>query len=270
MKKFFTKKLVIGVILSLGLVTAFGAGAFANSALTQVTAYQNAELKVSVNGKAIDQSSEDGVMYPLVYNGHSYVSAKALAEALGAKVHWNNETQTVEVTASVYGTDPKAGVPYDDNTSPTLDQPSTSAQPGAMPPSKPEQNGDQDKGLRGSAEKFKSNALLFLKVYSKATATGDTTYLDKLIERVASNDADGIEKELHHKIDNARSNNEQKDLEVISKSIDGSDGSNIKIDGVKVDDGSIKLAYSIDKLHIMFTFSKGDGGKIHISKINIF
>ncbi|NQX69866.1 hypothetical protein HQN90_27405 [Paenibacillus alba] len=115
MKKIFTKK-VLTVITAISVVTAIGSVAYADSALKQITAYQNQNLKVSVNGSAVDMSSEDGIMYPLVYEGHSYVSAKALAEKLGATVKWNNDTQTVEVTSGSVSSN--SGIPNKDNSGP--------------------------------------------------------------------------------------------------------------------------------------------------------
>jgi hypothetical protein len=85
MKVSLSKKLLVSTVLTT-LILGIGVGAYADSALKQVTAYQNSNLLVKVNGKQIDQSSEDGTMYPLVYDGHSYVSAKGLAEAMGGKV----------------------------------------------------------------------------------------------------------------------------------------------------------------------------------------
>ncbi|MCP1309838.1 stalk domain-containing protein [Paenibacillus tyrfis] len=125
MKVTLTKKVLVSTVAAT-LTLGIAVGAYADSALKQVIAYQNSALQIKVNGKQIDQSSEDGTMYPLVYEGHSYVSAKALAEALGATVKWNNDTQTVEVTGN--GNTPKEqGLPTKDNSTKTT--PSTAQTP---------------------------------------------------------------------------------------------------------------------------------------------
>jgi hypothetical protein len=113
MSKFLTKK-VLALITIASLIMAVGAVAYADSTLKQVTAYQNQAMKVTVNGKEIDSSTAEGTMYPLVYDGHSYVSAKTLAEALGATVKWNGDTNTVEVTN---GAGNSIGNPTKDNSS---------------------------------------------------------------------------------------------------------------------------------------------------------
>lgn len=111
-----TKKKILSVIaLSTALLTTGSLAAYADITLKQISAYQNAGINLKVNGRSIDLSSDDGMMYPIVYNGHSYVSAKAVAEALGATVKWNNETQTVEITSNNANATPP-GVPNKDNT----------------------------------------------------------------------------------------------------------------------------------------------------------
>ncbi|MEW9701270.1 stalk domain-containing protein [Paenibacillus sp. SI8] len=134
MKNIFTKK-VLASISIISLAVTVGAVAYADSALRQITAYQNQALKVTVNGSAVDMSSEDGTMYPIVYEGHSYVSAKAVAEKLGATVRWNNDTQTVEITSS--GSVPSnAGIPDKDNSG------SAPATPTPAPQSRPSASGN--------------------------------------------------------------------------------------------------------------------------------
>jgi hypothetical protein len=187
MKSFFTKKVLV-LITVFSVLLAMGTGVYADSVLKKITAYQNSELHVSVNGKNIDISSADGPLYPLVYAGHSYVSAKALAEALGATVNWNDATQTVEVTRNVYE-DPNAGKPSKDIT--ILPKPSPSPKEDGKPQSGEGAGGnpvritntlsagfnEQEQGTE-----IKVHAFLFLRVYAKALTTGDTTNLDKVID----------------------------------------------------------------------------------------
>ncbi|GGA07411.1 hypothetical protein GCM10008018_61470 [Paenibacillus marchantiophytorum] len=131
MKNLFSKK-VSAIIAIVSLAVSAGTLAYADSALKQITAYQNQALKVTVNGSEVDMSSEDGTMYPVVYDGHSYVSAKAVAEAMGGSVKWNNSTQTVEITS---GTRTGSGIPDKDNT--TKPTPKPTAAPTPPPVTKP-------------------------------------------------------------------------------------------------------------------------------------
>lgn len=121
MKKYLSKKVLVSVT-AVSLVFGVSSATFAASTLKKITAYQNAAIKVEVDGQSIDLSSSNGMLYPIVYNGNSYVPAKAVAEALGATVKWNGNRQAVEITSSG-GVPSNAGIPYNDNSSST---PSTS------------------------------------------------------------------------------------------------------------------------------------------------
>jgi hypothetical protein len=117
------RKVAISGIAALSVAAAFSAGAWADTVYKQITAYQNPAITIKVNGNTVDLSSDEGMMYPLIYDGHSYVSARALAEAMGGTVAWNAETQTVEVTT---GSIPSGALPSKDNSK-------------ASPPPKPTQ-----------------------------------------------------------------------------------------------------------------------------------
>jgi hypothetical protein len=174
-----------------------GASVFADSALKKIDAYQNSALHVTVNGKEMDMASADGPIYPLVYEGHSYVPAKALAEALGASINWNPQTQTVEVTQSVYE-DKNAGDPTKDVSIPIKPKPRDDSNK-TEPKDKNEKSQGSGEGKGGSpvritnelalgfnkeeqGAKIKAHALLVLRVYAKALTTGDTSNLDKILD----------------------------------------------------------------------------------------
>jgi hypothetical protein len=192
MKLFFTKKVLV-IITVLSLVLAMGAGVYADSALKQISAYQNSALSITVNGKAIDISSPDGPLYPIVYAGHSYVPAKSLAEALGAKVDWNARTQTVEVVTQNVYLDPFMGEPTKDVTVPSA-TPNVTADHMPVKPARPTGgegnpgekvrvinylNADFNKEEQGA--KVKVEAMVLLRAYAKALTTEDTNNLDKVI-----------------------------------------------------------------------------------------
>lgn len=118
----FKNKIVLGVVTGVAAVSIFATGVLASSTYKQITAYQNPGITITVDGKTVDLNSEEGMMYPLIYDGHSYVSARALAEAMGGVVNWNDDTQTVEVTTK------GVAVPDKDNT-----KPAATSKPAATP-----------------------------------------------------------------------------------------------------------------------------------------
>ncbi|MDQ0089127.1 hypothetical protein J2T12_002537 [Paenibacillus anaericanus] len=123
MKKLLTKKVLVVTTVA-SLVLGISSVSFAASTLKKITAYENAAIKVEVDGKSVNFSSDEGMMYPIVYNGHSYVSAKAVAEALGATVEWDGARQAVVITSSGEVA-PELGIPNKDNTT----KPTPSATP---------------------------------------------------------------------------------------------------------------------------------------------
>lgn len=143
MKKLLSKKLLVS-ITAVSLVFGVSSASFAASTLKKITAYQNAAIKVEVDGSSIDLSSSNGMLYPIVYNGNSYVPAKAVAEALGATVKWNGSRQAVEITSGE--TSSNAGIPYNDNTSGSNSAPSTPSTPStSITPSTPSSSGSVGK-----------------------------------------------------------------------------------------------------------------------------
>ncbi|OPH58137.1 hypothetical protein BC351_24670 [Paenibacillus ferrarius] len=181
MKMFKSKKMVVG-LTSLIVASSFSLGAFADTALKQITAYQNSNLQVKVNGKAIDLSSEDGTMYPLVYDGHSYVSAKALAEAMGGKVSYDESSKTVNVTTNGYTQ--TSAEPTKDNSSNTVppikqDPPTTSTSKGSASPVK---TYNSDVAASQIFEDNKAAASAVIQIYARALKTGDTSEINQWLK----------------------------------------------------------------------------------------
>ncbi|MEK4511067.1 stalk domain-containing protein [Paenibacillus sp. FSL K6-2524] len=129
MKKLLTKKVLVVTTVA-SLILGISSATYAASTLKKITAYENAAIKVEVDGKSVNFSSDEGMMYPIVYNGHSYVSAKAVAEALGATVEWDGARQAVVITSSGEVA-PELGIPNKDNT--TKPTPSATPTPTAAP-----------------------------------------------------------------------------------------------------------------------------------------
>ncbi|CAH1193524.1 hypothetical protein PAECIP111893_00484 [Paenibacillus plantiphilus] len=126
MKNLFNKK-VLTVITVASLLTAIGSVVYADSAIKKISAFQNGNIAIEVDGQKINLSSEDGMLYPIVYQGRSYVPAKYVAESLGARVDWDNKRQVITI-ASGTG-DNSAALPLKDGNSSTTgsNQPSSNS-----------------------------------------------------------------------------------------------------------------------------------------------
>lgn len=63
---------------------------------TEIQAILNQEISIRYNG--IEQNMtdvNDNPVYPISYNGSTYLPIRAVSDMLGVEVNWDGETQTV-------------------------------------------------------------------------------------------------------------------------------------------------------------------------------
>ena len=77
-------------------VLSFGVGAMASNGLREVTAYVNTALNIQLNGNAFEAYEDDGsAVLPITYNDRTYLPVRAVANACGLSVDYDNDTNTV-------------------------------------------------------------------------------------------------------------------------------------------------------------------------------
>jgi hypothetical protein len=81
--------------MSIGVVT----GAYGASVAKKISAIQNPGIKIKVDGETLVLADNTGALDPIVYNGHTYVPAKNVAEALGGAVTWDGANNSVIITS---------------------------------------------------------------------------------------------------------------------------------------------------------------------------
>ncbi|MGF7036060.1 hypothetical protein J2T17_007111 [Paenibacillus mucilaginosus] len=90
-----SKKLLaicVSGVFAMGIST----GVMAETVLKEVTAYLNSEIKMKINGKPFLPVNEDGQqLSPLIYEGSSYLPVRALGEAFGKSVAWDESTKVI-------------------------------------------------------------------------------------------------------------------------------------------------------------------------------
>ncbi len=93
--------------LSLVLCLAIGAvGATAAGNLKEIRAYLNYGVTVKYNGQVQTMLDESGArVYPITYEGTTYLPVRAVAGMLGLPVNWDQTTQTVQLGPEEVGTD---------------------------------------------------------------------------------------------------------------------------------------------------------------------
>ncbi|MCZ8522059.1 MULTISPECIES: copper amine oxidase N-terminal domain-containing protein [Paenibacillus] len=93
---------VVGV-LSLTLTMGMVVGTYADEAIAEITAHVNKRMTLQVDGTQVKLADGKEELAPIIYEGRSYVPAKPLAEALGAQVRWDEETERVIITTADKG-----------------------------------------------------------------------------------------------------------------------------------------------------------------------
>ena len=96
MKKNIKLVFIVSIILSLCTGVVLGVGG-----IEHIQAALNHDMKIFVNGARLTLTDEQGQNFdPIVYNGRTYVPARFIANALGANIHWNGDTQTIDIVSN--------------------------------------------------------------------------------------------------------------------------------------------------------------------------
>ena len=84
------------IAAALALTSCMVVGTAAASQSNSVTATFRPDVTLKVNGTAYTVRDTTGVkVSPLIYNGTTYLPLSSLGQLLGAKVSWDNDSQTV-------------------------------------------------------------------------------------------------------------------------------------------------------------------------------
>lgn len=87
------KKSVVAVLCLLMLVVGVVAS-------DTVEAILRPDINISLNGQKLELKDAEGkAVYPLSYNGTTYLPVRAVGESLDLEVGWNNDTKTVILTS---------------------------------------------------------------------------------------------------------------------------------------------------------------------------
>ena len=97
--------IALAVLMVVG-VAAVASSSFADTHTSQITAFINREIKMTWDGRAFEPRENDGTrLYPIVYEGRTYLPAKFVADKAGVDVNWNASTQTVSFDTRVVNVD---------------------------------------------------------------------------------------------------------------------------------------------------------------------
>ncbi|WP_054694541.1 stalk domain-containing protein [Syntrophomonas palmitatica] len=117
------------LLIAVVMLFAFTAGAVAGPAVQNITASLASDIKFTVKGNAWTPKDANGnTLAPIIYNGATYLPVRAVGDALGVKVDWNNDTRTVilgEAAAAPKTEAPKVEAPKTE--APKTEAPKTEA-----------------------------------------------------------------------------------------------------------------------------------------------
>jgi hypothetical protein len=90
------KKYVL-MILALALIIAVSLTAYASNGEIKATLFYK-DIKMTLDGATITPRDADGkVVEPFIYNGTTYLPARAVCNALGKDVEWDATTNTIKI-----------------------------------------------------------------------------------------------------------------------------------------------------------------------------
>lgn len=91
-----TRKTFITLAIALALVCGMVIGANAADTLKEISAYLNYDITIKYNGEVQNLTDAGGNrVYPITYNGTTYLPVRAVSNMLGIGVDWDGATQTV-------------------------------------------------------------------------------------------------------------------------------------------------------------------------------
>lgn len=92
-----TKRFAIGMLI-VGTALGFGMSAVAQNTVQDINAQINSGIKLNIHGSSVQLKEPDGTnIYPIVYNGRTYLPLRSLSELLNEDVKWDGPSQTISL-----------------------------------------------------------------------------------------------------------------------------------------------------------------------------
>ena len=88
----------ISLIAVVAVVLAFGAGAVAKNVYENIKAQIRYDFVVEIDGTEREFKNVDGErVYPIIYDGSTYLPIRAIGEIMDKKVYWHEEEKRIEL-----------------------------------------------------------------------------------------------------------------------------------------------------------------------------
>lgn len=97
------KKTSKGIIAAVVVGASFATGMFADTLVSTIQAELHKDLTIIVDGeKQTFQDANGATVYPIMYNGTTYLPVRAIGGLMGKNVGWDGATQTITLKAPTY------------------------------------------------------------------------------------------------------------------------------------------------------------------------
>ena len=88
----------VWVLVSILCITAFAGGVFAKTAIEKIEAELRPDFTVVIDGKTQAFENVNGErVYPILYNGTTYLPLRAIGELMGKVVYWYEDEKRIEL-----------------------------------------------------------------------------------------------------------------------------------------------------------------------------
>lgn len=109
------KKSMKTAAAAITVASAFAMGALADGLASEITATLRNDMTIIVDGeKQVFHDANGATVYPIMYNGTTYLPVRAIGGLMGKNVGWDGATQTITLKALTY--DLGGSLVYEDST----------------------------------------------------------------------------------------------------------------------------------------------------------
>lgn len=109
------KKSSKGIVAAVVVGASFATGMFADTLVSTIQAELHKDLTIIVDGeKQTFQDANGAIVYPIMYNGTTYLPVRAIGGLMGKNVGWDGATRTITLKAPTY--DLGGSLVYEDST----------------------------------------------------------------------------------------------------------------------------------------------------------
>lgn len=91
------KKIMVFTTACFVVFLSISLTATASTMLEEIRAYLNKEINITIDGAPWQPKLGDTILYPITYNGSTYLPVRAVSEALDIPIRWDAEAYTVHI-----------------------------------------------------------------------------------------------------------------------------------------------------------------------------